>query len=376
MTKNDYYEILGVNKDSSKEEIKKAYKKLAKKYHPDLNKEEEASEKFKEISEAYAVLSDDDKKQTYDNYGHDGFDQRYSQEDIFRGADFDSIFQDIFRGQGGFGGIFDNIFGGGRQRTKGNDLSFNLEISFKEAALGVKKKIKLPKKVKCEDCEGTGAKNGKLTTCNVCKGNGQVRRVTRIAFGAFTQVSTCYNCKGYGKMAKEKCGSCKDGLIEKVKEITINIPEGVDDGNTLRVENEGEEVRGLEAGDLYVVINVDEDDVFERKGSDLFLDYYISFPQAVFGTTLSVPTLKDKIKVKVPSGTQSGTVFRVKDSGVKNLNGYGSGDLYVKTNVKTPTKLSSKQSKLLKDFSTDRKEKVEFGKKDVGLFDKIKDIFL
>ena len=379
--KKDYYEILGVKKSSSVDEIKKAYKQLAKKYHPDLNKNKGAEEKFKEISEAYAVLSDEGKRKTYDMYGHDGFDQRYTQEDIFRGADFDSIFRDIFNNEDFFsdstGSIFDMFFGNQRRRTKGSDLSYNIEISFEEAALGCKKIIKLPKKVKCNNCEGTGAKEGKLIICNNCNGSGQVRRVTRIPFGAFTQIGTCNICKGYGKIARERCNNCKgQGLIEKVKEISINIPAGVDDGNTLRISNEGEEVKGLKPGDLYIIINVHEHELFERKDYDLYLDYTIPFAQAVFGATVNVPTLIDNVKIKIPEGTQSGTIFRIKDKGIKRLHDSDYGDLYLRINVKTPTKLNSKQRKLLEEFAAESKDESKFGKSERNLFKKIKDIFV
>ena len=320
-------------------------------------------------------MSDENKRKTYNEYGHDGFDQRFSQEDIFRNADFDSIFGDIFGNESFGGSIFDMFFGSER-RSRGRDLRYNIEISFEEAALGCKKTIRLPKKVKCAHCNGTGAKDGDLTTCKTCNGSGQVRRVTRIAFGSFTQVTNCNACRGYGKTAKDKCGYCKEGLIDKVKEISISIPAGVDNGNTLRISNEGEELRGTNNGDLYVVINIDEHEFFERDGFDLYLDYYLSFPKAVFGTVLDAPTLNDNVKIKVPEGTQSGTIFRIKDKGIKKLDGNGYGDLFLKVNVKTPTKLNPKQKKLLQEFAHESKDETRYGKSERSLFNKIKDIFL
>lgn len=376
-TKRDYYEILDINKDASKQEIKKAYKKLALKYHPDMNKDKDASEKFKEISEAYAVLSDDTKRLMYDQYGHAGFDQRFSQEDIFRGVNFDDIFRDIFGEEGFFGNnIFDIFFGGGgrsgfRRQRRGSDLRFDLEISFDEAVNGTTKNIRLPKQVKCSRCNGTGAKNEELIDCSDCNGTGELRKTRRTMFGMFSQISTCGNCQGSGEIAKEACNYCYDGLVDKVKTINVKIPGGIDTGNRLRISGEGEEIKNGESGDLYVVLNVATHKYFERRGSDIYLEVPISFSQAALGSQIQIPTLHSKVKVKVPAGTQSGTILRLKGKGIKDLHSNKYGDQYIKIKVKTPTKLTRKAKKLLTDLGKETKEQLKIEK---GFFDKIRDV--
>ena len=372
MAKEDYYEILGVKKDSSKEEIKKAYKKLALKHHPDRVPEEEkkkAEERFKKISEAYAVLSDDSKRQAYDQFGHEGFDQRFSQEDIFRGFDFENIFREFGFGGNNFGGsIFDMFFGGDRRERKARNLRYDLTINFEEAAFGIKKTIKFRKNVLCEKCDGTGAKDGKLTDCKHCGGSGRLRKIQRTMFGMFQQVMPCKYCEATGKIAREKCNSCDgEGTVHDTKELNINIPAGVYDDSRLRIADEGEESRHGN-GDLYVYLTVKPHDIFERKDYNLYLNTEISYSQAVLGSEIEIPLLKGKKKIKIPSGTESGTVFRIKDEGVKYLNSNSKGDLFVRMNVKVPKKVSEKERKLLNELADINKEKVNFRK---GFFEKL-----
>ena len=359
--------MLGVSKTSSLDEIKKSYKKLAMQYHPDRNKDSGAEEKFKEISEAYAVLSDKEKKATYDQFGHSGFDQRYSQEDIFRGTNFEDIFSEIFGNEDIFGGsIFESFFGGSR-RKRASDLRYDLTIDFEEAAFGVKKKINFRKKVKCIHCKGTGAKDGKLTECSHCHGSGQLRISQRTMFGVFQQIMPCKYCRASGKLPKNKCSECDDGLIYDLKELTINIPAGVDSGTRLRITNEGEESRNGN-GDLYIYINVKPHKIFERKDYDLYLTSSISPVQATLGTEVKVPTLDKEIAIKIPSGTQPGTIFKISDKGIQYLNNREIGDLFVKVNVEIPKKIDSKEKKLYEELANMNKEKVNFKK---GFFEKI-----
>ena len=365
MTKRDYYEILNVNKNASKEEVKKAYKKLALQHHPDKGGD---AEKFKEISEAYAVLTDDTKRQQYDQFGHAGFDQRYSQEDIFKNVNFDDIFSEVFGRSGN--NIFDMFFGGGRRERRGNDLRYDLEISFEEAAFGTEKKIKIPRLIECDECGGTGAENKKTVKCSSCNGTGQIRKTTRTPFGMFSQVGVCKECEGSGETAKANCKSCRGtGLREDAKEVNIKIPAGVDNGNRLRINGKGEAIKNGESGDLYIFLTVRPHEIFEREGNNIHLNIPISFSQAALGDEITIPTLKEKIKIKISAGIQSGTILRLKDKGIENS--YNNGDQYIHVIVKTPSKLSSKQKKLLTELAKENKEKLRIEK---GFFDKIKDI--
>ncbi|MFA4887595.1 MAG: molecular chaperone DnaJ [Candidatus Nanoarchaeia archaeon] len=358
----NYYTQLGVSKTASKEEIKKAYKTLAKKYHPDVNKDAGSEEKFKKVSEAYAVLSDDTKKTQYDQYGETDFHQKYSQEDIFRGFNFSDI-NDAFGND-----IFDMFFGGGgRRQTRGRDLRYDVEISFKEAAFGTEKSVRLEKYNTCEFCEGTGAENGKLVTCTTCKGSGQERVTRKTPFGVFSQVGPCRTCKGAGQQAKEACTSCQgSGRILKEKELKIKIPAGVDNGTQLRVNGEGEAGQaGSRSGDLYIFINVEESDIFTREGQNLFLDLPLTFSQAALGEEIEIPTLEKEVTLKIPSGTQTGTKFRLAAKGLPYLNGMGKGDLFIIANVVTPKKLSKEQKKLFEDLKKTEEKK--------GLLQRIKE---
>ncbi|MBW2991874.1 molecular chaperone DnaJ [Candidatus Woesearchaeota archaeon] len=362
MAKKDYYEILGVSKDATKEEIKKAYKRLAKQYHPDINKEEGAAEKFKEINEAVSVLADDEKRANYDRFG---------TADVsggFGGADFSGFdFSDFF--SSGFDDLFESFFGGGRRRrggpSRGSDLRYDLEISLEDCAFGAEKHIVIPRMARCDRCEGSGAQSSSdVKTCDLCHGSGVERRVQRTPFGLFQQTTTCSKCRGEGKTVKNPCPVCDgEGRIQKNTKIEIEIPKGADEGTKLRVRGEGEAgEKGGPSGDLYVVLHVKEHDIFERDGNDISVEIPISFSQACLGTEIQVPTLEGKAKLKIPAGTATDTVFRMKGKGIPSLRSYGTGSENVKVVVQVPKKLTKKQKELLKEF-----DKLG-GKKKFGLF--------
>jgi len=364
-TKKDYYDILSLKKNSTKDEIKKAYRKLALKYHPDRNKESGAEEKFKEISEAYAVLSDEQKRQRYDKYGHAGIDSRYSQEDIFRNVNFNDIFRDIGMnfsgGGGGFNSIFDMFFGGGggngyqRGHVRGNDIRYKLEIELKDVLNEIEKDIKVPRLEKCDICNGSGAKPGtNKKTCTTCHGTGQMKLEQRSPFGQIVRIISCDKCKGEGRITEVPCSKCKgSGRIKKITTIKITIPAGVETGSRLRVRGEGEAgEHNAASGDLYVFIIIRPHKIFERGGSDIYCKETISFPQASLGDEIDVPTLKgNKAKLKIPAGTQSHTIFRLKGKGLPNIHGYGKGDQFVKIIIETPKRLTKQQKDLLEEFA-------------------------
>ncbi|MFW6237685.1 MAG: molecular chaperone DnaJ [Halanaerobiales bacterium] len=355
MAQKDYYEILGVDRDADQKKIKKAYRKLAKKYHPDMNKDNpEAAEKFKEISEAYEILSDPDKRKRYDQYGHSGIN-----EDDFNFEDF------ARQGFGGFDDIFDMFFGDGmgtrrqssrrgRRQQKGNDLQYRLEIDFEEAAFGAEKEITIPRTESCDNCNGSGARPGSGTrTCPKCDGQGKIRISQRTPFGQFAQTRTCDRCDGRGEIIKDPCPECGgSGTQRRHRNLTVNIPAGVDNGTRLRMSGEGEAgERGAPSGDLYIQINVNDHEIFERKGDDIYCEVPISFVQAILGAKIEVPTLEGKVKFDIPEGTQPGTTFRLKNKGVEHLNGYGRGDEYIKVKVVIPENLDSEQKELLRKFA-------------------------
>jgi molecular chaperone DnaJ len=350
MSKRDYYEVLGVSKDASADDIKKAYRKLAREYHPDVNKAADAETKFKEAKEAYDVLSDDQKKATYDRFGHVDPNQGMGGGGFGQGADFG----------GGFGDIFDMFFGGGQQRRnpnapqRGSDLQYNLTIEFKEAVFGKEMDIHIPRTETCDTCHGSGAKPGTHPdTCSVCRGTGQQEVVQNTAFGRIVNRRVCSNCNGQGKIIKEKCGTCHGaGKVKKQRTIHIKIPAGVDDGAQLRVSGEGEGgTRGGPSGDLYVVIRVKSHEFFERENDDIYCEVPLTFAQAALGDEIEIPTLTEKVKLKIPPGTQTDTYFRLKGKGVPRLRGYGQGDQHVKVVVVTPTNLSDEQKELLREFA-------------------------
>ncbi len=362
--KKDYYEVLGVQRSASKDEIKDAYRKLAMEFHPDRNKDAGAEERFKEISEAYAVLSDDQKRQTYDQLGHSGFDQRYKQEDIFRGADFDSVFRDM-----GFGDIFRTFFGGGggfgaERSNRGQDLAFDLEITLEEAAKGVDKEVEIPRTERCDVCGGSGAAPGaSARICPRCGGAGQVQVQHRSSFGVFVQVTTCPQCKGKGKLIETPCNNCRgSGLVKKRRKITVHIPAGIDEGNQLRLRGEGDITSSDgEPGDLYVIVHVKHHQQFIREAEDLWYIAMITFPQAALGADIIVPTLEGPLTVKIHPGTQVGETITLRGKGMPRFRGYGKGNLNIRIGIAVPEKLTANQRGLLeqlaKEFGSDIQNK-------------------
>ncbi|MEF2247273.1 molecular chaperone DnaJ [Paenibacillus sp. IITD108] len=369
--KRDYYEVLGISKDASADDIKKSYRRLARQYHPDVNKAADAEEKFKEVKEAYDVLSDDGKRSTYDRYGHVDPNQGMGGAG---GADF-----------GGFGDIFDMFFGGGGGRRdpnapqRGNDLQYTMTIDFKEAVFGKETEITIPRTESCEPCRGTGAKPGTHPeTCSVCRGSGQQEVVSNTPFGRMVNRRACSNCSGTGKVIKEKCGTCHGaGQVKKQRKIKVNIPAGVDEGAQIRISGEGEGgLRGGPAGDLYIVLRVKPHEFFDREGDDIYCEVPLTFVQAALGDEIEIPTLTEKVKLKIPAGTQTGTYFRLKGKGVPKLRGYGQGDQHVKVTLVTPTKLTEEQKDLLRQFGGIAGEtNVEQGEHHESIFERMKKAF-
>lgn len=377
--KRDYYEVLGVEKSASDADIKKAYRKLAKQYHPDVNPGDNAAEaKFKEANEAYEVLSDSQKRAQYDQFGHAGMDPNAY------GGGFNGGFGDF--DFGGIGDIFETFFGGsgfggrsGRSKNgpqKGADLKYAMEISFEEAAFGVEKEITIGRMENCNTCGGTGAKPGTSpVTCKHCNGTGQVQVKQNTPFGQFVNVKTCDVCHGEGKIITDPCGTCSGkGKIRKNVKIKINIPAGIDDGQTISLRGEGEPgLKGGPAGDLYISIRVRAHSLFQRQGNDVICDIPITFVQAALGAELEVPTLDGKVKYNIPEGTQTGSVFRLKSKGIPFIRGNGRGDQYVKVNVEVPKKLNERQKDILKEFAEISGDETHEERK--GFFDKMKDAF-
>ncbi|MFH0927268.1 MAG: molecular chaperone DnaJ [Candidatus Micrarchaeota archaeon] len=366
-TKRDYYEVLGVQKNASVAEIKKAYRQLAIKYHPDKNKDPEAEEKFKELSEAYAVLSNEQKRAAYDRYGHAGFDQRFSQEDIFRGANFEEIFNSMGMDFGGagfgdsiFSSLFGSMFSGARRRDTGADLGAHIEISLRDAYKGATKTIEMERNAPCHNCSGSGAQPGSgFENCQTCGGVGQVRRVQSLgAFGNIASVVTCPDCRGKGEKPKKECSHCSGrGFERKNEKIDVEIPAGISDGSRLRLEGMGE-YGSAGSGDLYVLVSIPQDENFERRGDDLFTDVQISFPTAVLGGKISAKTISGSpAEITVPAGTKSHTRLRLKGEGMPNVHGRKRGDLYVRIIIDVPKKVSAKQKKLLLEFEGQKPSK-------------------
>ncbi len=374
MAKKDYYEVLGISRNASQEEIKKAYRKLARQYHPDVNDGgTEAEKKFKEIKEAYDVLGDERKRAHYDRFGH--------QEEAPRGFGGFGGFDD-FRGFSDVEDIFDAFFGGGfstgrrrRQSTsprRGADLRYELEITLEDAVNGKFTHVNLPRQEDCADCHGTGAKGGSsVETCNACNGTGQQQVVRNTAFGRFVSVQPCGPCRGEGRVVREHCPTCRgQGRVVRESRIEVHIPAGVDDGARLRVTGEGEPGRnGGPPGDLYIFIRVLPHDIFTRQGNHLVCEVPVSIPLAALGGEIEVPTLDGKARLRIPEGTQPGTVLRIKGKGAPNLRGFGRGDQLVRINVEVPRKLNARQKKLLRELASELGEDLSAEGKNI--FDRV-----
>ncbi len=382
--KKDYYDILGVKKDATLQDIKKAYRSLALQFHPDRvaeDKKKEAEEKFKEISEAYGVLSDPQKRALYDQYGHQGIDQRYTSEDIYKGADFSSVF-----GEAGLGDIFGKIFGDqgfdifgggfgeqttrGRRQRRGRDIQYEVDITLEEAFAGVKREIKVPRHDTCDECSGSGAQPGsKPKTCPQCKGQGKLIMNN----GFFRMVQTCPACGGEGKVVTEYCPKCGgQGVMRVVRNIEVSIPPGVDNDSQLRIRGEGE-AGSAGHGDLYVAIGILPHAVFQRQGADLHMNLPVSFVKAALGAEVNVTTLSGDVSMKIPAGTQSGKVFRLKAKGMPEINGTSHGDQYVRVMIQVPTRMTPEQKKLLEDYARISGEAV--GNGESTFTEKIKKVF-
>lgn len=370
MAKRDYYEVLGVDRNASADEVKKAYRKQARKYHPDVNKAADAEEQFKEVKEAYDVISDPQKKAQYDQFGH--VDPNQGMGGGMDGADF-----------GGFGDIFDMFFGGGGQRRnpnaprRGADLQYTMNIEFKEAVFGKETELRIPRTENCDTCHGSGAKRGtQPDTCSTCGGSGQQEVVQNTAFGRIVNRRICSTCNGQGTLIKEKCGTCHgEGKVKKQRKIQVNIPAGVDEGAQIRISGEGEAgTKGGPPGDLYIVIRVKPHEFFDREGDDVYCEVPLTFTQAALGDDIEIPTLTEKVKLKIPAGTQTGTYFRLKGKGVPRLRGYGQGDQHVKVVIVTPSHLKEEQKDLLRSFADLSGQKTH--EKNQSIFEKMKKAFL
>ncbi|WP_407269492.1 molecular chaperone DnaJ [Radiobacillus sp. PE A8.2] len=349
MSKRDYYDVLGVSKESSKDEIKKSYRKLARKFHPDVNKEADAADKFKEVKEAYEVLSNEQKRAQYDQFGHAG-----PQSQGFGG--FGGGAEDF----GGFGDIFDMFFGGGGRRRdpnaprQGADLQYTMTMDFEEAIFGKETDIEIPKEEECDTCDGSGAKPGtKPKTCSHCNGSGQLNVEQNTPFGRVVNRRVCHHCQGSGKIIEDKCNTCGGaGAVKKRKKIHIQIPAGIDEGQQIRVSGQGEPgANGGPAGDLYVVIQIRPHEFYQRDGDHIYCEMPLTFTQASLGDEVEIPTVHGRVKLKIPAGTQTGKTFRLKGKGAPNVRGYGHGDQHVKIRVVTPSNLTDRQKDLLREFN-------------------------
>ena len=368
MSKRDYYEVLGVSREASLSEIKKAYRRAAVKYHPDRNpNNQEAEGKFKEAAEAYSILSNENQRAKYDRFGHAGVGSAPSGFDPETFSDFGDILGDFF----GFGDIFGRGSGGGGRAQRGVDLRYDLELDFDKAAFGFKTKIKIPRHEVCSSCGGNGAHpEGGMSTCNQCEGKGQ----TRFQQGFFSITRTCSVCQGSGQIIRTPCSSCRgQGRIRREKVLEISIPAGVDHGMQLRLTGEGEpRTQGGPSGDLFVVTAVKDHPFFKRKDQNIYCEMPLTFSQAALGAEIEVPTLSGRETIKIPEGTHSGTVFRLKQQGIPNLNGRGRGDQYITVQLVTPRRLSQEQKELFRNLAEISGDEITEGS---GLFEKVKEMF-
>lgn len=375
MAKQDYYELLGIQKGADEKEIKRAYKKLAMKYHPDRTKgDKEKEEKFKEIQQAYEILSDSEKRAAYDQYGHAAFEQG----GFGGGAGGFGGFGGGFGGFGGFEDIFSEMFGGGGARqqrvVRGEDLRYDIEITLEEAVKGTTKDIRINTLVPCETCDGSGAEKGsKVETCPSCHGTGRIRRQQ----GFFMTEATCPTCHGSGKKIEKPCHSCHgEGRVYKQKNLQVKIPAGVDTGNQLRLAGEGAAgENGAPAGDLYVVIHVQDHHIFERDGNNLYCEVPISFTMAALGGEIEVPTLDSRVKLKIPEGTQTGKLFRLRGKGITSTRAGYTGDLICKVTIETPVSLSKEQKELLTKLEESLEGKSKHRPKSHNFADRVKNLF-
>lgn len=379
--KRDYYEVLGVAKGASDDEIKKAHRKLAKKYHPDLNRDNpEAAEKFKELNEAYEVLSDKDKRAKYDQFGFAGVDPNYGAGQGGFGGGFSGF------DMGDLGDIFGSFFGGGfggsssRSRRnapqRGETLQQRIMLSFEEAAFGCEKEITINRTESCDECGGTGAEKGtSVETCSNCHGSGVVMQTQRTPLGMFQTQGACPNCRGTGKIIRKPCKKCGGtGKMRKSRTLKVKIPAGIDDGQPIQLRGQGNAgVNGGPSGDVIVTISIRPHPLFTRDGNNVICEIPISFPQAALGDTLQVPTIDGKVEYTIPEGTQTGTVFRLRGKGIQNVNGRGRGDQYVRVNIEVPTHLTDHQKHLLRDFEASTTDENQTQRK--GFWDKVKDAF-
>lgn len=383
MSKRDYYEVLGVSKSSSADEIKKAYRKVAMQYHPDRNPgDKEAEEKFKEAAEAYEVLSDQDKKAKYDRYGHQAFGPGTGGFGGANAEDIFSSFSDIFGDD-----LFGSFFGGGGgarsrnsrpQGARGSNLRIKLKLNFEEIAKGTNKSVKVKKHVVCNSCSGSGAKDkNSVQTCGTCNGSGQVRKVTQTFLGQMQTVTTCPTCNGEGITITAKCGSCKgEGRVYGEETISIDIPAGVQEGMQLSMSGKGNAgERGGRAGDLLIIIEEEKHPELHRDGLNVAYDLHISFPDAVFGTQVEVPTIDGRAKIKIPAGTQSGKIFRLKGKGFPEVQGYQKGDQLIHVNIWTPQHVSSDEKATLEKLANSNNFKPSPGKSDKSFFERLKEAF-
>jgi molecular chaperone DnaJ len=380
MAKRDYYEVLGLGRDATENDIKKAYRRLALRHHPDKNPgSKEAEEKFKEATEAYEVLKDPQKRSTYDQFGHAGLSGARGFGDFdFTSFDLGDALRAFMRDFGGFGSVFDDFFSTttrtGRRYQKGRDLQIKLKLTLEEIATGVEKKIKVKRLQKCPECGGTGAANGvSKKTCPQCQGTGQVKRVSRSLFGQFVNVTTCGQCNGTGEIIETPCPACHgDGRQKGDSTISVKIPAGVTTGNYIQLRGAGDAgPRGGPPGDVIVVIQEKDHPHFQRRGDDIVHETLISFTQASLGDEISVPTLDGDLDLKIPSGTQSGKIFKLRGKGIPRLHGYGKGDELIRVLVWVPTRLTSEEKKLLKELAS--KENIKPPEGDTSFFDKLRE---